>query len=183
MESEPFHSWLPRSQFHSKTSCWKPLELQYLYTTSSGTGAMRAIILSTNDPHQGSRAFLLPTSKGTAQPTQLQGRGCPPLQTEREWSCQVRQRAMLSSFLLRIHPMCISSSCSVPGTRGTNTLPMALCLRTVGDSHGAVTTQQNSRLCIFDTLCPVDTPRTAPSPTRSQGPCGSSLHSPATLLP
>ena len=126
MESEPSHSWLPRSQFHGKTSCWKPLELQLSLCHLKIRAKQCGLSFCLPTTHiQGSRAFLLPTSKGTTQPTHLLGPGAALLYRLREWSCQVRQRAMLSSFLLGIHPMCISSSCSVPGTRGTNTLPMA----------------------------------------------------------
>lgn len=144
MESEPFHSWLPGSQFHSKTSCWKPLELQLSLRHLKVRPKQCGLSFCLPTTHiQGSRAFLLPTSKGPTQPTHLLGPGAA-LDRLREWGCQARQRATLSSFLLGIHPMCILSSCSVPGTQGINTLHMAPVSEDSGRVMEHVTTQRNS---------------------------------------
>lgn len=98
----------------------------YLYATSkSGLGNAGYHFVYQRPTSRAPGPSFSPQAR--AQPSQLNfwGWGGALLYRLREWSCQVRQRAMLSSFLLGIHPMCISSSCSVPGTWGTNTLPMA----------------------------------------------------------
>lgn len=122
MESEPFHSWLPRSQFHSKTSCWKPLELQLSLCHLKIRARQCGLSFCLPTTHiQGSRAFLLPTSKGTTQPTQLLGPGgCPPLQTERvELSSQTESYALFFS----------------PRDSSNVYFKLLLCARNMGDKH------------------------------------------------
>ena len=143
---------------------------------------MWAIILSTNDPHPGLQGLPSPHKQGPNPANSFSGaRGCPPLQPERvELSSQ---RARLSSFLLGSHPTRISSSCSAPGTWGTNTLLMAPVFEDSGRQSWS-TWPHSGTLAhhLWHSLPCRDIQDCLPR-FGSQGPSGSFLHSPAALLP
>ena len=116
---------------------------------------------------QSSRAFLLPQARAHPANSSSGARGCPPPYRPRERSCQARQRATLSPFLLRIHPSPILSACSGPGvgTQAQTPRSWPLSLRRAGDGHGARDHTVSLGLTIFYALGPVETSRTAPLPS------------------